>query len=712
MAHRSPESETPGSSTSSRKRPEIVSDGGQHKKNRKVRRACDFCKLKKLKCSGTIPCDCCTTRYLTCVYDTEYRRGRPPTPPPAAGTSTTPDSCDTNVHKQGHCSRIDNGTRASPLNLRHQGEAINDTGAQHRQSSAADPEHDGVGTSRGSPEIESSEIDGQYFDQTSNLNFLHRAWKRLSHEGNSSAGSNILSRAAHSEQEHQRLITAGDKAFVTQRTPLVVPDHDTATRLLRFYFEECVVTYRCFHQGSVAQWLSQVVENAQAGRPLHQDMGHAKAAIVMTILAIVTLRQNKIRKPDTIAVDDGLSLLGQSDPFFCAATSLTDEEKGLPTLESAQARVLQVLYLLQTARMNQAWTFWVAYMIDKYLAVVFGRPRLYHDDDIDQEFPDCVNDEDMTPHGRAAHEPRIDCHVESLIFHARLAQLIDRISRDVYSIKTRPRRERLESAHRLGRELHEWRQSLPPHLGSVKVMSLIPPFRRQAAALKLAYCHAVMHANRPFLLEGTVATGSEESAPLKDSIEECINAARVTLETVDAMAADDTVYHALWWTPYATFCALAVVYVWEIQVGRAALDKAQGLRGLLELAERCRQHLAKATWEDSPSRRYSVVLEELRQEAKYQSTKTTSQHITEPLSQRQEDLRLSSQDLPLSATATNMIPMELDGQFNEQILSSQQGGTLSEASLFDGWQTADWLDLDSLVFGPFPAFEDFSNLPK
>ncbi|RYP54403.1 hypothetical protein DL768_000820 [Monosporascus sp. mg162] len=354
-------------------------------------------------------------------------------------------------------------------------------------------------------------------------------------------------------------------------------------------FEECVVTYRCLHQDSVAQWLSQVVENAQAGQPLHKDMGHAKAAIVMTILAIVTLRQNKIRKPDTIAVDDGLSLLGQSDPFFCAATSLTEEEKGLPTLESAQARVLQVLYLLQTARMNQAW--------------------------------------------------------------------------------------------------------------------------RQAVALKLVYCHAIMHANRPFLLEGTVATGSEETAPLKDSIEECINAARVALETVDAMAADDTVFHAFWWTPYATFCALTVVYVWEIQVGRAALVKAQGLRGLLELAERCRQHLAKATWEDSPSRRYSVVLEELRQEAKYQTTKTASQHTTGPRSQMQENSRPSSQDLSLSATATNMTSMGLDAQVDEEILSSQQGGTLSEASLFGGWQTADWLDLDSLVFGPFSAFEDFSNLP-
>jgi hypothetical protein len=59
------------------------------------------------------------------------------------------------------------------------------------------------------------------------------------------------------------------------------------------------------------------------------------------------------------------------------------------------------------------------YTIDKYLAVVFGRPRLYHDDDIDQEYPDRVNDEEMTPQGPSASEPTEDCHIDSLIFHAK-----------------------------------------------------------------------------------------------------------------------------------------------------------------------------------------------------------------------------------------------------------------------------------------------------
>jgi hypothetical protein len=76
----------------------------------------------------------------------------------------------------------------------------------------------------------------------------------------------------------------------------------------------------------------------------------------------------------------------------------------------------------------------VAYILDKYLGVIFGRPRHYHDEDIDQKFPDLVNDEDMTsagPNGTSSN----DCHVESLVYHAKLAQIAERISREVYSIK-------------------------------------------------------------------------------------------------------------------------------------------------------------------------------------------------------------------------------------------------------------------------------------
>jgi hypothetical protein len=214
----------------------------------------------------------------------------------------------------------------------------------------------------------------------------------------------------------------------------------------------------------VMTWLGVVLKNAERNFPLHQTVGHSKAAIVMAIFAIATLRQAKIEGVSQSNPYDTRSAFQQSDQFFYTSTALTTAERGLPSLESAQARILQALYLLQSSRMNQAWyvfgntlpiisalglhrkfgrnrdtggpgdglrgvdyivsqchkrTFWVAYTIDKYLAVVFGRPRLYHDDDIDQDFPERVNDEDMTALGPSTSEPLMDCHVDSLILHSK-----------------------------------------------------------------------------------------------------------------------------------------------------------------------------------------------------------------------------------------------------------------------------------------------------
>lgn len=40
-------------------------------------------------------------------------------------------------------------------------------------------------------------------------------------------------------------------------------------------------------------------------------------------------------------------------------------------------------------------TFWSAYSLDNYISATLGRPRTFHDRDIDQELPSCVDDDDL-----------------------------------------------------------------------------------------------------------------------------------------------------------------------------------------------------------------------------------------------------------------------------------------------------------------------------
>jgi hypothetical protein len=48
-------------------------------KKRKIERvpiACDFCKFKRIKCTGQNPCDNCKKKNMKCIYTESKKRGR------------------------------------------------------------------------------------------------------------------------------------------------------------------------------------------------------------------------------------------------------------------------------------------------------------------------------------------------------------------------------------------------------------------------------------------------------------------------------------------------------------------------------------------------------------------------------------------------------------------------------------------------------------
>jgi hypothetical protein len=289
-----------------------------------------------------------------------------------------------------------------------------------------------------------------------------------------------------------------------------------------------------------------------------------------------------------------------------------------------------------------------------------------------------------------------------LIDSRRIAQIIGKITREVYTIRPISEQARVSAAHRLCEKLHSWKASLPPHLGAVRPSSLIPSFRRQCIVLRIAYSHAVMHANRFFLL-GNLSRHEKQVA-------ECITAAKTVLEIVDGLARDSPIFHAFWWTHYVAFCALVVTYAWEIQqqtqhdasatgTNNLPVDRAQ----LLDLAERCQTHLAQATATNSPSRRYAIILEELRAEAQGQSGRGAvvtgrQQHgvsIAGPIN-HSPVLQGNEQPQPF---CENVGVGDIDvGSFPPAMLDSVEGfGTLPGNHIFETWNMTDWLELDSSV---------------
>lgn len=412
------------------------------RKLKKVSRACDFCKSRKARCSGTQPCEKCVSKGRACRFDAKYTRGRPPTPPQSGtyrGLSSDNEN-DSIIRGAGAFVPIPAGASGVVL--------AGDMEPPQPRS------HESMAPSRASPELGMAEIQGQVFDPTSGLTFLHRAWKRLSAQN-----TNSVSDEAKTSAENQPVTMAGDKPFpeTNEEAPLQLPDPVEARRLLALYFDVCIATYRFLHRPTVDSWLGVLERNVRDNLPIWHEIGRARAAIVLVALAIAATHHEKSK--GFFSADDEARALSVSDELFGLSSRLTEAETGYPRLESAQARIVQVLYLLTTSRFNRSWfvfgnalqivsalglhrranskrrrvsrtdyiqtqcslrTFWTTYILDNYLGVVFGRPRHFHDEDIDQEFPDRVNDEDMTVLGPSdAPEGPPDSHIDALIFHAR-----------------------------------------------------------------------------------------------------------------------------------------------------------------------------------------------------------------------------------------------------------------------------------------------------
>jgi hypothetical protein len=548
------------------------------------------------------------------------------------------------------------------------------------------PRNSGL-SSRNSPELHSTDIQGLYVDPTSGLSFLERARDRFS-------SRRTPSEYAQDEDwsyRQQPVLQAGDKPLVlpdarsTINTAL--PTGDNAVELLDVYFDVCVATYKPLHRPTLDAWHKQALQNAVAERPLIHNLGYAKLSTLFAVFAVATYHNRRQTQDFSF---------NESDALFRESLDLAHMETGLPHLDSAQARLIQVFYLLMTCRMNQAWftfgivlqmvsslglhrrvrrprqerdyvyrqcqkrTFWTTYVLDKYFGVLMGRPQHFHDEDIDQDFPDCVNDENMTATGFEASEDPDDCLIEAFVENAKLARLVGRISRQLYPTRSLPASKRLELTHQLQTDIDDWYKSLPPFLSTIKASSLIRSLQRQSVAIRMAHCHAVMHLHRPYLLRSAVPEA-------ESSIKHCITAAFTVLRTADNIATSGRMFHAFWWTHYVTFCALSITYVWQIQRPRfnCGVDTEQ----LLKLAERCQTHLAHATASNSPSRRYSIILEELRAEAGVDS----GAHPATSL--------VNNQTVP----ASNMI------------LESDQGDPSAVNNFLEGWEISDWLDLDALV---------------
>lgn len=490
--------------------------------------------------------------------------------------------------------------------------------------------------------------DDQHVGPTSGISFLYHPWNKEGRprptretQGNNFEHSSLPPAPLDSYGDlPQPILEDGDS------TPLL--GRDEISGALERYFRFATPTYRFMHQPTLERWASMYLAE-------DPKLRCAQRACVLLACAQSLLYSAKTDKYVT-ETDEGIR---QSRRCFQEAKEILDRETGPPCLASVQSRLATCLYLLSTFRMNacrfcfsftvtiitslgihrkqstnshkiesveaesRKRVLWCAYVLDGYLSVMLGRPRILHDQDVDQPYPSNIDDLDLVSSELVEDLPHHG-NLEAFIGHANLAKLMARTNDILYPLYQLTEEQVLEHSNEMLDALNTWRENLPNFLKpGRRTLTGERTFERQNTVLKLAHAHMqVLITRRCLLIDtgrlGRLAHGPAQAQDLKTTrpIQEFVTGITTILDVASALVERGALYHCFWFTQYIVLVAISTLYVFLIQGTRHALPES--MESFIDVdeyfgkAKQCQRHLDALAPPGSQAKRHHQLLDHLK----------------------------------------------------------------------------------------------------
>ena len=132
------------------------------------------------------------------------------------------------------------------------------------------------------------------------------------------------------------------------------------------------------------------------------------------------------------------------------------------------------------------------------------------------------------------------------------------------------------------------------------------------------------------------------------------------------------------------------MYVWYTQQPSIDIEGVDRQK-LMMLSEQCQVYLAQATATNSPSRRYSIILEELRSESLKEYPYSMPEMHQMPQIEPQE-IPMATPQMPMNSAVS--LPFSSPSLVQTNIETSNPQEIKNP---FMNWQTSDWLEIDASV---------------
>ncbi|CAK4028819.1 Activator of stress 1 [Lecanosticta acicola] len=576
-------------------------------KRRRVTRACDECRRKKIKCDGKQPCTHCTVYSYECTYDQPSNRRRNPAPQYVENLEHRVHRAETLLHilipnldlnDPGIDAAVAQGWIPGAPGKGHPTPAQESRQARPRPSDATDKKSDTNLESmvRAVAQLEMDETGHwDYHGHSSGLSFVRRMREQLGDlMGPETVATPFVKTRPMSPLLDSPKSVVESPMGESSPPSTDLPPKGMARQLCSYAVNDAAALLRTVHQPTFWAGFERIYsipsENYTNEENVFLPLFYA--AVALGCLFGKDGENGVHREGYETAIQQGFA-------YFKTARHLMDIAD-CRDLASVQAVIFMILFLQSSAKMSQCYAyvglalrsalrmglhrsaagrfdpieaesrkrvFWIVRKLDIYVGAMLGLPQTLSDEDIDQEFPTAVDDEYITRDGILPMPEGTVSLMTAFNAHTRLVQILQKIVRKIYPIKVQSPEDPGDKSYsipfstirEIESDLEFWKNSLPPILSPCEAPAR---YTRIQHLLRLSYAHAQVLLYRPFL---HFTAMEKRSAPADQRAYACaasfVNVSRNIIHIASQMKQMGLLNGPFWFIMYTTFFSiLALVY--------------------------------------------------------------------------------------------------------------------------------------------------------
>ncbi|EEH04744.1 conserved hypothetical protein [Histoplasma capsulatum G186AR] len=634
-----PDVKSPGSDTVQPKAPPL-------QKRRRVTRACDECRRKKIKCDGKQPCTHCTVYSYDCTYDQPSNRRRNPAPQYI-------EALENRVHKAEAILRTvipDLDINDPRFDTVGQEELVARIRDRLKISDDADSAgQQPAGHERGEESLLESMVDNtglldvddqghwDYHGHSSGLIFMRRLRKQFGNLPDPRPEDRPTTKFQNISHILEGAKSSSESPIDSHLSPLHdLPDRDVARKLCMNTLEDACCIMPLLHMPSFYVMFDRIYDTPPEN---FSNEENSFLPLLYLVLAVGCLFRGV--GDSTFDKSGYESATDQGFRYFKAGRQLLDITE-CRDLTSLQTVCFMILFLQSSANISTCYSyigialraslrlglhrsvsanfnpieletrkrvFWVVRKMDVHVSTILGLPSMLSEDDIDQEYPQAVDDEFITAERILPVPLNHITLMAGVNAHIRLGRIVMKVLKYIYPIKiaNQSANHTYMVSHskirELERDLQAWHEDLPD---SFRPGGDAPPhIERVRQLLRIGYAHAQMVMYRPFL--HYVTGNSQERKIDKRSFAcaaACVSVARNVVHITAGMKEKKLLNGSYWFTMYTTYFAVLSLLFFILEnpesatvkdgILKDALEGKNALAGLAKnsmAADRCAQSL-------------------------------------------------------------------------------------------------------------------------